>query len=178
MADSIEEQADQLDHVDRLRRQWAAELPDLDTSAMETIGRAYRLTALLRPLIERNFARFGLDRGEFDVLATLRRSGRPYRMVPTELYDALMVASGSLTHRLGRLEKAGLVRRQRSDQDRRSLSVELTEKGRETVEAAFRADMSLELEALSAMTEDERENLARLLRKLIHSIETGNVIQD
>ena len=76
-------EADREDHVDRLRGQWARELPDIDTEPMAIFGRAKRLSNLLAPSIEETFAGFGLDRGEFDVIATLRRSGPPYQLTPT-----------------------------------------------------------------------------------------------
>src|SRR5437899_5878438 len=95
------------DHIDRLRAQWALELPDIDTEGMAIIGRARRITLHLRPPIEAVFARHGLDAGEFDVLSTLRRAGPPYRLTPTELYRTLMISSGGLTDRLTRLEAAG-----------------------------------------------------------------------
>ena len=117
------------DHVDRLRAQWARELPDLDTNAIEIVGRARRITLGLRREIEAVFARHGLDAGEFDVIGTLRRSGPPYRLRPTELYRMLMISSGGLTDRLARLEAQGLVRRAPSPEDRRSLTVELTAEG-------------------------------------------------
>jgi DNA-binding MarR family transcriptional regulator len=117
------------DHVDCRQAQWARELPDLDTEPMAILGRAYRLSNLVRPSIEATFAAFGLDRGEFDVIGTLRRSGPPYRLTPTELYTSLMISSGGLTHRLDRLEKAGLIRRERSERDGRSQLVALTEAG-------------------------------------------------
>jgi DNA-binding MarR family transcriptional regulator len=155
-----------LDHVDRLRAQWARELPDLDTAPMAVLGRIYRISNLVRPGIEATFAAFGLDRGEFDVISTLRRSGPPYRLTPTELYTSLMISSGGLTHRLGRLEKAGLVERLPSPSDGRSLIVGLTEKGKALSEQAFRTDMANEANVLSAMDADRREKLESLLREL------------
>jgi DNA-binding MarR family transcriptional regulator len=159
------------DHVERARAQWAQELPDLDTTPMAIFGRAYRLTRLLAPGIEASFAAFGLDRGEFDVIATLLRSGPPYRLTPTDLYATLMVPSGSLTHRLGRLEKADLVARRPSAEDGRSLAVELTKEGRRRAEAAFRADMDSEMKYLAHLDESEIARLAALLRKLNRAIE-------
>ncbi|GGB01719.1 MarR family transcriptional regulator [Brucella endophytica] len=159
------------DHVDRLRRQWARELPDLDTEPMTILGRALRLTDLVRPSIEETFAGFGLDRGEFDVISTLRRSGPPYSLTPTEMYSSLMISSGGLTHRLDRLEKAGLIRREKSPSDGRSVQVVLTEEGAALAEKAFRADMASELRFLQALDPEERETLAGLLRKLIIGIE-------
>ncbi|WP_378947341.1 MarR family winged helix-turn-helix transcriptional regulator [Mesorhizobium sp. ANAO-SY3R2] len=159
------------DHVDRLRGQWSRELPDLDTSPMAVLGRIYRISNLVRPGIEATFARFGLDRGEFDVISTLRRAGPPYRLTPTELYRSLMVSSGGLTHRLGRLEKAGFIRREPSPADGRSMAVVLTEAGRARTEAAFRDDMAGELEMLAGMPAGELNELAALLRKLTLAID-------
>ena len=159
------------DHVDRLRAQWARELPDLDTHPMGVLGRIYRIGNLVRPGIEATFAGFGLDRGEFDVISTLRRSGSPYRLTPTELYTSLMISSGGLTHRLGRLEKAGLISREPSAEDGRSLAVVLTPKGRELAEAAFREDMAREAELLSGMDAADREALEGLLRRLMIMVE-------
>ncbi|XDA98743.1 MarR family transcriptional regulator [Sulfitobacter sp. LCG007] len=157
------------DSVDTFIAQWHREWPDLDVSPMATLGRINRISRLMAPHIEKLFAAYGLERGEFDVLATLKRSGPDHRLTPTELYGALMITSGGLTHRLKRLEKAGLVRRVPSAEDRRSLLVELTEEGHEKVVAAFEKDMALEASWLEALTPDERAQLATLLRRLATS---------
>ncbi|WP_332686078.1 MarR family winged helix-turn-helix transcriptional regulator [Bosea sp. (in: a-proteobacteria)] len=159
------------DHVVRLRSQWARELPDLDTEPMGILGRASRLTNLFRPSMEATFARFDLDRGEFDVIATLRRSGPPYRLTPTQIYTSLMISSGGLTHRLDRLEKAGLIRREKSQQDGRSMLVALTDAGISRVEEACRAHVANGSAFLEALDAKERSALADLLRKLLVAIE-------
>ncbi|NEJ72251.1 MarR family transcriptional regulator [Rhizobium phaseoli] len=164
------------DHVDRLRRQWGLELPDLDTEPMAILGRAFRLSNLVRPSIEATFADFGLDRGEFDVIATLRRSGPPYRLTPTDMYAALMISSGGLTHRLDRLERAGLIRREKSQRDGRSVLVALTEAGAALAEKAFRTDMASESAFLQALDANERNALAALLRKLLAGIENDQAL--
>ncbi|CDZ30311.1 MarR family winged helix-turn-helix transcriptional regulator [Neorhizobium galegae] len=173
------------DHIDRARAQWARQLPDLDTGPMEVLGRIYRLSRLVTPSIEATFASFNLDRGEFDVVATLLRSGPPHRLTPTELYRSLMIASGSLTHRLGRLEKAGLIKRVPSDNDGRSLAVQLTDEGARRAEAAFRQDMANEAEAIAGFDPDKKAQLAGLLRELNLAVEahlsgktTGEPTQD
>ncbi|HYC98100.1 MarR family transcriptional regulator [Brevundimonas sp.] len=161
------------DHIDRLRAQWARELPDLDTRGMEVLGRARRIVLQSRPPIEAVFARYGLDAGEFDVLSTLRRSGEPYALRPTELYRSLMISSGGLTDRLNRLTKAGMITRPPSPGDRRSLLVQLTDRGRTAVEAAFREDMAIEAGLLAALDDAERAALADLLRKLALDMEAA-----
>src|SRR3569832_719107 len=152
------------DHVDELRQQWARELPDLDTSPMTTLGRVYRLAQLVAPAI-------GRERGEFDVSGTLRRSGPPYCLTPTELYRSLMIASGSLTHRLARLEKMRLVYRRRNENDGRSLVVELTRKGQQLAEQAFRGDMELEAALLEDLDAASRTRFAADLKRVTAALE-------
>jgi DNA-binding MarR family transcriptional regulator len=162
------------DNVDRFREQWARELPDVDTRGMAVLGRARRVTLRSRPAIESVFAKHGLDAGEFDVLATLRRSGPPYRLRPTELYRSLMISSGGLTARLNKLQSAGLVSRPAAADDRRSLLVELTAEGSALVERAFREDMRLETRMISGLSEEEQRVLATLLRKLEATMSDGS----
>jgi DNA-binding MarR family transcriptional regulator len=159
------------DRVDRLRAQWARELPDIDTEPMAILGRALRLRLMVNGSIEETFAEFGIDRGEFDVIATLRRAGPPYRLTPTDMYSTLMISSGGLTHRLDRLTKAGLIRREKSQKDGRSIEVVLTDKGRALAEAAFRKDMASEMQFLRHLTREERDLLSGLLRKLLAGLE-------
>lgn len=154
------------DDVDCFIAQRAVESPDIDTEGMAIFGRIYRIAASIAPHMEALFARHGLERGEFDVLATLQRNGPPYRLSPTELYTALMVSSGGLTYRLKRLEARGLICRIPSPDDGRSLIVELTAEGHKRTRAAFLEDMQLEKSWLSAMSAEKRHDLAGLLREL------------
>ena len=101
----------------------------------------------------------------------MRRSGAPFALRPTELYRAMMISSGGLTDRLDRLAAKGLVRRRESEEDKRSLLVELTAKGRACIEAAFREDMAVENELVAGLTAAERNELARLLEKLAQQME-------
>ncbi len=94
------------DAVDKILVQWQRERPDLDVSPMGIIGRMGRLAKHLERAIQETFSEFGLTVGEFDVLAALRRSGQPYQLSPTELFNTLMVSSGTMTHRIDRLEQA------------------------------------------------------------------------
>lgn len=159
------------DSVDRFREQWRHELPGLDTSPMETIGRINRFARRAHDPIAAVFAAFGIDRGEFDVISTLRRSGPPYRMTPTELRAQLMLTSGGVTHRLKRLEDQDLIAREPSSRDGRVLAATLTDRGHALVEASFREDMKREQALLSPLDTQERRQLARLMRKLLMQFE-------
>jgi len=101
-----------MDRAARAANQWRKELPETDLLPMEILGRLGEAALLVgRNRMQPLFAKFGLQQGEFDVLATLRRSGDPYTLTPTALYDATMISSGGMTDRLDRLENAGLIER-------------------------------------------------------------------
>ena len=159
------------DPVDRILGQWQRERPDLDVSPMGIVGRITRLAKHLERSIQEKFAEFGLTVGEFDVLATLRRSGQPYQLSPTDMFNALMVTSGTMTHRLDRLEKAELIDRLPDPSDRRGTIISLTGKGFNLIEEAVTAHVANEHRIVSVLETSEREGLILLLRKLLMSFE-------
>jgi DNA-binding MarR family transcriptional regulator len=159
------------DPVDKILAQWRRERPDLDVSPMGIIGRMGRLAKHLERAIQETFSEFDLTIGEFDVLAALRRSGQPYQLSPTELFNTLMVSSGTMTHRIDRLEQAELVRRIPDPRDRRGTLIELTDKGFDLIEKAVEAHVVNEHRILSVLAESERETFTQLLRKLLVSFE-------
>lgn len=163
------------DHVDRVRDQWATERPDLDTAPVAVVARVGRLARYLDHGLERVLADYGLRRETWDVLASLRRTGAPYRLSPTELYRGLMRTSGAMSNRLRRLEHAGLVRRLIDPADGRGVLVELTDEGRTRVDAAAAAHLDNERGMLDALTPAEQDTLAGLLRKLLLAFETEPV---
>jgi DNA-binding MarR family transcriptional regulator len=163
--------AQRKDEVDAIVEQWAAVRPDLDTAAMEVFGRIYRLSRAMGDRTEKVYAPLGLSRGEFDVLATLRRSGEPYTLSPRQLSATLMLTTGGMTGRLDKLERAELLRRSPDPHDRRGLQVTLTEKGLELVDRAVGAGLAAQTEALSALNAEQAGQLADLLRELLSSTE-------
>ncbi|MBD0844360.1 MarR family winged helix-turn-helix transcriptional regulator [Streptomyces sp. TRM68416] len=155
------------DAVDAIIDQWADVRPDLDTAAMEVFGRIGRLARTMGDRMEKTYARFGISRGEFDVLATLRRSGEPYTLSPRQLSATLMLTTGGMTGRLDKLERAGLLRRSPDPHDRRGLQVSLTEEGLRIVDEAVGAGLAVQTEALSVLDAEQAGQLADLLRELL-----------
>ncbi|MFE5585164.1 MarR family winged helix-turn-helix transcriptional regulator [Kitasatospora sp. NPDC056531] len=155
------------DHVDRVVAQWAAERPELDTSPMEVFGRLKRVYRLVDAGLNRTFAEHGLDAASFDVLATLKRSGPPYRLTPTGLMQSAMVTSGAITQRLDRLEARGLVTRTRSDQDGRSRDVELTPEGHALIDRALPDHVANEHRMLAGLDEAQKAALIDAMRALL-----------
>ncbi|MGV9886254.1 MarR family winged helix-turn-helix transcriptional regulator [Streptomyces sp. NPDC003395] len=160
------------DPVDTIIEQWATVRPDLDTRAMEVFGRIYRLARTMGDRMEKAYARFGISRGEFDVLATLRRAGEPYTLSPRQLSATLMLTTGGMTGRLDKLERAGLLRRSPDPHDRRGLQVTLTDEGLRLIDEAVGAGLAVQTEAVTAALDDEQAgHLADLLRELLAGAE-------
>lgn len=141
----------QPDAVDAILAQWQRERPDLDASPMGPIGRLKRCAARMEQRLEPCFAEFGLNLWEFDMLATLRRAGAPSRLSPTDLFSTLMVTSGTMTHRLKRLETKGWVERLPNELDARSMLVQLTPEGLALIDRAVEAYVENERRILSAL---------------------------
>jgi DNA-binding MarR family transcriptional regulator len=155
------------DPIDALVGQWKPERPDLDLEAMATVARLLTLGQALEREIEAVARGYGLQVPEADILFTLRRSGPPYRLLPSEISESLLVSSGTLTNRLDRLEAKGLIERVRNPDDRRSVHVALTESARRLVDEAVTEHVENERRMLSPLSADERETLNRLTAKLL-----------
>lgn len=160
-----------MNRVKQAIAQWQREMPALDLLPMEVFGHLKTTQLLTRNYLEAFFQRYGLQLGEFDVLATLRRAGMPYTLGPTQLFETLMVSSGGMTNRLDRLEKAGLIARTPNPADRRGTLVSLTQKGLELMERIVPLHVENEARALHALSREEQELLNELLGKLIAGLE-------
>lgn len=130
---------------------------------MLVIARLHRLAAHLTAELLPVYAQFGLGEGDFDVLATLRRSGAPYELAPGELARYTMVTTGAISKRLDRLEAAGLISRRPSEADGRGRYVALTTAGRELIDEAYAAHMRNEARLVGALSPADRASLERLL---------------
>lgn len=155
------------DHIDRFIDRFGERLPPMDLVVEGIVDRIGGLSRRINRLNDETLAAFGLNHGEWKVLGTLWRVGEPHRVSPGELARAEELSTGAMTNRLDRLESAGLVRRLPDPNDRRSIQVELTDKGRETWEKAVAEQAGKEAEFASALSEREKEQLTKLLRKLM-----------
>ncbi|QDV51142.1 MarR family winged helix-turn-helix transcriptional regulator [Gimesia fumaroli] len=159
------------DFIDHLISQWKSERPDLDATPMAVVGRILRLSTHLDRRVNEVLKPFGLALWGFDILATLRRSGSPYAMTPTELMDAVMLSSGAMTNRIDRLEQLDFVERKPSPSDRRSLQVKLTKRGRKIIDDAIAARFAEADQAQTSLKKQDRKQLADLLRTLLHNLD-------
>lgn len=155
------------DEVDGLIAAWQRERPDLHTAPLEVLSRITRLARHLDRARRAAFAEHGLDGGEFDVLAALRRAGPPYKLSPGQLLTQTLVTSGTMTNRVDRLESRRLVVRAPDRADRRGVRVQLTNRGKDVVDAAMADLLARERRLLGALSQDEHAALAGLLRRLL-----------
>jgi DNA-binding MarR family transcriptional regulator len=168
---------DERDHVDRVLAQWAHEDPDLELSnTVAVIARLGRVRAYVDRELDDLFGRYGLTRQSWDVLACLRRAGKPYQLTPTEINQEVMRTSGAITHTLHALEYAGLINRVPNPQDGRSSHVQLTPAGRRLLQRVGPLHVANERRMLTPLTAEELSSLTALLRKLLVSFERANPV--
>ncbi len=158
------------DLVDELMNEWAEQRPELDCSGLGVVVRVQFLAKLLNESAERCVAEFGLKLWEYDVLSALRRQGKPYEMLASELARASMLTSGTVTTRIDGLEARGLVERRPDRNDRRAINVRLTRQGLATIDEAIGARVARAENQLQWLSARERDAMSTGLRKLLHGM--------
>lgn len=147
------------DHISNAIQQWQREKPDLESHEMLLIGRLINCTILITNELEKLYHSHNINRGEFDVLATLRRSGKPYELTPTELFSTLMITSGTMTNRLQQLKKKGFIYRTENPEDARSLKVVLSNKGLKLIDQLIYQHVELEKKLYQLIPQETKRAL-------------------
>lgn len=155
------------DTLDWVLDQWQAERPELDAAPMGVVGRIQRASRLLERALSEHFAAYDLQLWEFDIIATLLRSGPPHQLTAGALGAASMVTSGAMTNRVDRLVAKQLVSRETDPANRRSVLITLTDRGRRLVGEALAGHVANEARLLDPLSGKEQQQLAALLRKLL-----------
>lgn len=161
------------DHIDTVIANWKRERPDYDLAPVEIIGRAGRIMEYVDRALEAKFQEFGISRATFDVLATLRRGGAPFRMTQRDLMRRLLRTSGSMSLRIDSLEREGFVSRLPDKEDRRSVFVILAPKGLSLLENVIPEHLRNETALLAGLSKAECDQLRSLLRKWLISLEAN-----
>jgi len=118
---------------------------------------------VLSQIAERSIADAGLCLTDFAALEALLHKGP---LTITEIQGKVLLASGSMTAAVDRLEEKGLIRRGLAATDRRAKVLHLTAEGKRVVETAFRRHAG-ELEtAMGVLAQNEKRQLHDLLQKL------------
>src|SRR5919197_5909611 len=159
------------DLIDAALDSWSRQRPDLKVQPVAVVMRVNRLAAHFQAELDAVFAEFGLSNPSFELLATLRRAGHPYRLSQRQLADTLGLTAGTVSLRVKHLLRQGLVRVEADPADRRVSRVALTDLGQQRFDEAAPAHLANEEDLLRALSTDEQDALARLLRKLLLSFE-------
>ncbi len=162
---------DAVDAVDGIVADWHRERPDLDTAPLQVLARLHRTFTRYQALLTDSLDAHGLNVAGFDVLTALRRAGAPYRLTAGQLAASGLITSAGVTLRADRLEKDGLIVRERDGQDRRIVYSRLTERGLTLIDEVFDRHLENERRMLAGLSGDERRLLAALLARLEHSLE-------
>ncbi|MEU0649667.1 MarR family winged helix-turn-helix transcriptional regulator [Streptomyces umbrinus] len=159
------------DAVDAILEQWRRELPEVDVAPLAVFGRIHRVFLRYQAHITDVFNEYGINAAAFDIMAALRRHGAPYRLTAGALADTSLITSGGVSLRLDRLEKVGLVTRERDEVDKRVVYVKLTDAGVELIEKVAAAHFANEENLLVGLTPTERRQLGQLLSRLERSLD-------
>lgn len=163
---------DVADSVDRDLAAWMAELPGVDPAVEAVRMRLRRLGRDMERLLAAIAGRHGITLGDWETLSVLRRGGPPYVASPTVLARALGVTSGTMSVRLERLQRAGLVEPAAGAADGRGRPVRLTDAGAERWRAATAERTALEARIMDvALGPDEIARLGDLLRRVAARVE-------
>ena len=131
--------------------------------SLNTYTKLMRATESVTSRVGRKMSDAGLTISQFGVLEALLHKGD---MCQRDVAAKILKSTGNITMVIDNLEKQGLVRRERSLEDRRYCTVLLTEKGRTVIEAAFAEVEAAIVKEMGALTDEEQELLWKLCKKL------------
>jgi DNA-binding MarR family transcriptional regulator len=158
------------DHVDRFLAEVAEQLPSLDLPVEGIVDRVMGIQRRLRRMLDDTLEEHGLTYGEYTVLSSLHWAPNN-RRTAGQLAKKTELSSAAMTNRLDRLEEAGLIKRIADAEDRRSVQVELTNKGRALYTKAVEAQAAKESIIAAALDTKQQELLNDLLRLLMLEFE-------
>jgi DNA-binding MarR family transcriptional regulator len=156
------------DGVDARVRGIVEQFPQIDPLVEAITHRLSDIERLLDKAAGANLTRAELTHEEFKVLLALHGGRRSHGALSREL----MVSTGAMTNRLDKLERGGLVRRERDPDDRRGVLLALTEDGRDRLTTAVDLASADERDRLGALSVDERDQLNKLLAKLLAALQS------
>ncbi|NVD99201.1 MULTISPECIES: MarR family winged helix-turn-helix transcriptional regulator [unclassified Massilia] len=148
--------------------QFAKLYPNPDVDGVRTWLLLSRSCSDMMGDFEQNLARHGLSQTKFFVLLLLKRN--PDGLGVRRLAEGVNVSSPTMTGIIDRLEHAKLCRREQDASDRRAWVVRLLPAGETLLAAALPEHYAWVAQLMSVFSQDEREQLSMLMRKLNGSV--------
>jgi DNA-binding MarR family transcriptional regulator len=157
------------DRLDDMLLVWAREIPNLDPLTEGIVERIQFLAKKFNQSMDHTLEEFGLEPRFFHLLGRLRSFGPPYQRTPGQLAEDMHLSGGAMTNRLDRAEEAGLIRRLPDPSDRRGTLIEPTDAGHAAWDKTVGTQAQTESLFAGTLAEAEREELHRLLRRLMRA---------
>jgi len=146
-------------------KEFAKRYPDLDPSALETCVVLLRTGSDLLTAFETILGKHDLSQGRFLTLIVMNRE--PYQAInPSILAEKVGVKPATMTGLLDGLERKGLIKRLAHSEDRRKVSIRLTNTGRQILDEMLPDYYSRIAKLMVDLSENERRNLVSLLGKV------------
>ncbi|MER7396431.1 MarR family transcriptional regulator [Streptomyces sp. NPDC000151] len=155
----------------RVREQWAAHHPGLDTSPMEVVALLKQITALVDRAVEPLYEGAPLTAPEVDLLIPLRHADEP--VIARRLAERMSISRAGASKALAKLEKRGFIARTPNPADRRAALVTVTQAGKDAVDALFPRQLAIEAELLEGLGED-REHVLNALARLAEVLQQAS----
>ena len=159
--------------IDETIRTWSNERPDLNFASMELSLKLNSIVRAVSDELARQLEDLGINLGEFDVLATLRRHGRGAKLTPKEIAAATFVTPSGLTNRLARLEKMGLISRQADPRDGRGALIKITTAGKRVADRGIEIVVSTQDRYMNELSEQMKKGLDQSMTRLLKTLEVG-----
>jgi MarR family transcriptional regulator, 2-MHQ and catechol-resistance regulon repressor len=134
-----------------------------EVAALDAYIKLMRAAESLTARLEPSMAAAGLTVGQFGALEALLHLGP---LCQRDLGRKLLRSNGNITVVVGNLAQRGLVRRLRQRDDRRFITVSLTDKGRRLINDLFPRHVSKLVREMAALSSREQSELGRLCRRL------------
>lgn len=160
-----------MDGVDKIIAQWNQERPELDVDPMALIGRLMRIASHISKGMGENLANYDLNGAIFDALATLRRSGPPFALSPTDLMTTMMITSGTMTNRIDQLVKRGFVERIANEHDGRGFLIKLTDEGFTLIDEVVGTHVKTQKKLVSGFSKTDQKAMNQLMKTYLEGIE-------
>lgn len=136
---------------------------DAEIRALDAYIKLTRAAETVSDRVNSHLTEIDLTISQFGVLEALYHLGPLHQ---SELAEKILRSTGNITHVIDQLENRGLVERHRSIDDRRYISVHLTDAGREVIECFFPAHVANAVDVFAVLTPEEQQILACLAKKL------------
>lgn len=136
---------------------------ELEKTALDTYIKLSRAADAVSSRINAHLHDLNLTISQFGILEALYHLGPLHQ---NELADKILKTSGNITHVVDNLEKRSLVERKRDTQDRRYVSVHLTDAGHDLIAGFFPQHVAKVVEEFSVLSAEEMALLAKLSKKV------------